>query len=129
MNKNRNRKFVKRNDIAIIAVVIIACFIAILVMNKKSTNKLVAQISHNNKIIKEIDLSTASDTIFKLSDNDNVSFQILNHKIRFVNTNCPDKLCENFGYLDKANDLAICLPNQVSLKLIGDKEEIDILVN
>ncbi|MFZ2540055.1 MAG: NusG domain II-containing protein [Oscillospiraceae bacterium] len=129
MEKIVKRKFIKLTDIAIIVVLIAVCTIVLILMENCSHSKLIAQISYNGKIVKEIELDTALDVIFELSENKNVSFQVSDQKIRFVNTNCPDKLCENFEYLDKANDVAICLPNKVSLKLVGDKEEIDILVN
>ncbi len=129
MKKKEKRKFLKPTDIAVIIVIIGVCVIAMLFMKNNNEGKLIAQISYDGKIVKKIRLDTASDAIFELSENKNVSFQITDQKIRFVNTDCPDKLCENFGYLDKANSVAICLPNKVSLKLVGNKEEIDIMVN
>lgn len=123
------RKLFKLNDIIIIIVLLFVSIVSLYFIRSNNSDYLIAQISYNGDIVKEIDLESATDIVFTLSENKNVSFQILNHKIRFVNTNCPDKLCEKFGYLDKPNDVAICLPNKVSLRIIGKKEDIDIVVN
>ena len=32
---------------------------------------------------------------------------------------CPDKLCEKVGPLTKAGDVAVCLPNRVTLTVTG----------
>ncbi|MBP5618494.1 MAG: NusG domain II-containing protein [Clostridia bacterium] len=32
---------------------------------------------------------------------------------------CPDKLCEKAGKLTKAGDVAVCLPNRVTLTVTG----------
>lgn len=32
---------------------------------------------------------------------------------------CPDKLCEKAGRLTKAGDVAVCLPNRVTLTVTG----------
>lgn len=129
MKENLKRKLVKPTDIIIILLIVAACGVALLFMKNSENTGLLAQISYDGKFVEEIKLDTAQNTIFQLSKNKKASFQISDRKIRFVNTDCPDKLCENFGYLDAANEVAICLPNRVSLKLIGAKDEIDILVN
>lgn len=129
MKENLKRKLVKPTDIIIILLIVAACGVALLFMKNSENTGLLAQISYDGKVVEEIKLDTAQNTTFQLSENKKASFQISDRKIRFVNTDCPDKLCENFGYLDTANEVAICLPNRVSLKLIGAKDEIDILVN
>lgn len=130
MSEIKKRKFVKKIDILIIFVLILVCvFIYFKIFNNKY-KKTLAQISYNGRIIREINLENAKDEIFTLKENKNVSFQIKDSKIRFVNTKCPDKLCENVGYIYQPNSVAICMPNKVTLKIVKQKDnETDIIVN
>ncbi len=43
------------------------------------------------------------------------TIEIKDNKARFVNSNCPDGLCENFGWVSAGYDQAICLPAGVML--------------
>lgn len=39
-----------------------------------------------------------------------VHLQVEDGKIRFIDSPCPDHLCEGFGWLEKAGDYAVCMP-------------------
>lgn len=47
-----------------------------------------------------------------------VYFELADGRIRFVGVDCPDKLCEGFGWLDSAGESAVCMPNRVSVTVI-----------
>lgn len=128
-NNKDSRVFFKKRDLIFITIIIIISFAVMFLLNSSTSDAVVAQISYEGKIIKEIDLKNSSDMIFNLLENNRVSFEIKAHAIRFVNIDCPDKLCENCGFLNKANQVAICLPNKVSLRIIGNNNDIDIIVN
>ncbi|MEG1028319.1 MAG: NusG domain II-containing protein, partial [Oscillospiraceae bacterium] len=59
---------------------------------------LTAIVTENGKETLRISLNH-KDEIIKY--NDNVSFEIKENKIRFIDVNCPDKICENTGFLYK----------------------------
>ncbi len=46
-----------------------------------------------------------------------VFFEVGNGRIRFTDVDCPDKLCEGFGWLESAGQTAVCMPNRVSVTL------------
>lgn len=117
-------------DLIWIGLVLVVCGFAVWFLNRPWTSDtaVTAQISLQGIPVLEIDLSAAEDTVFVLEEQPKVSFQIQNHAIRFVNTDCPDHLCENVGYLSQPNHTAICLPNQVSLQLLAQRSEIDAFV-
>lgn len=132
MKSNQKRKLVKSGEVIILVLILCICFIAIYFMNSNKSEGITAQISYKGEIVKVIELNISKDMIFKLEENQNVSFEISSGKIRFVDTVCPDKLCENFGYLNKSNQTSICLPNMVSLKILGKNEggdDVDIIAN
>lgn len=48
-----------------------------------------------------------------------------NGRIRFEESNCPDKTCVKTGWLDKPGDSAVCLPGRFMIKIEGIKDEVD----
>lgn len=47
--------------------------------------------------------------------------------IRFLRSPCPGKQCIHSGWLDRAGEFAACLPNGVSLTLVGEEHSYDAL--
>ena len=48
-------------------------------------------------------------------------------KVRFKQSPCPNQYCVHQGWLSRAGQVAICLPNQISLQLVGAKSSYDSL--
>jgi hypothetical protein len=48
-------------------------------------------------------------------------------KVRFKQSPCNNQYCVHQGWLSLAGQVAICLPNQISLQLIGAKSTYDSL--
>lgn len=46
---------------------------------------------------------------------------IHNHQARFQSSPCRNQYCVHQGWLAHAGQVAVCLPNRVSLELAGDK--------
>jgi hypothetical protein len=52
---------------------------------------------------------------------------IANGKARFAHSPCPNQYCVHQGWLSHQGQAAICLPNQVSLELLGGEKPFDSL--
>jgi len=52
---------------------------------------------------------------------------ILNHQARIASDPSPRQYCVRQGWLKQAGEVAICLPNQVSLELSGNNKRYDSL--
>ena len=52
---------------------------------------------------------------------------INNGQARFKKSPCPNQYCVHQGWLSHAGQVAICLPNQISLQLLGAKNTYDSL--
>ena len=52
---------------------------------------------------------------------------ILNHQARITSDPSPRQYCVRQGWLKRAGEMAICLPNQVSMELTGKKKRYDSL--
>lgn len=48
-------------------------------------------------------------------------------QVRFKHAPCNHQYCVRQGWLNKANQIAICLPNQMSIELIGSDKNFDTL--
>ena len=48
-------------------------------------------------------------------------------KVRFASSPCPNQYCVHQGWLSHAGQAAICLPNRVSLELLGGEKPFDSL--
>jgi hypothetical protein len=53
--------------------------------------------------------------------------EISQGKVRFKQAPCSSQYCVHQGWLSKAGQTAICLPNQLSLELLGAKTNYDTL--
>lgn len=55
-----------------------------------------------------------------------LKIEIKNGRVRVIEAHCPNKICEGMGWIDKAGDSIVCVPNRLVIKLIGGGEgEID----
>ena len=79
--------------------------------------RLGATITVGDREVRRVDLATAGDQEFSILDETGlpVTFQVKDHAIRFLSSNCPDKVCVNTGFLKNDLEVACCLPNQTTL--------------
>jgi hypothetical protein len=52
---------------------------------------------------------------------------IQNRKARIASDPSPRQYCVRQGWLQQAGEIALCLPNQVSVELVGNKKPYDSL--
>jgi len=107
------QKFTK-SKIAYGIIFIVAIICIIFIFLKSSSADPIAQIWADGQLVQEIDLLKATDTEFSIKT---VTFKIENHQIRFLSSDCPDKICVNTGYIHNPTESAHCLPNKVSLTI------------
>jgi hypothetical protein len=53
--------------------------------------------------------------------------QIAHGKARFSRSPCTNQYCVHQGWLNKVGEAAICLPNRISLELMGKQKPYDSL--
>lgn len=95
----------------------------------KSLNKgehRIAVIKQGDKVIKKIDLETVAEPQ-KIEIGGEYLDIILVEKgrISFYEADCPDLVCVKSGWLTEKGDMAVCLPNRVSIKIEGEKDSVD----
>lgn len=85
-----------------------------------------AIIRSGGKIFRELPLSR--DTLIEVPGPLGYSkIAIHNHQARIASDPSPRQYCVKQGWLKQAGEVAICLPNQVSLELNGSRKRYDSL--
>lgn len=112
-----DRKFYQKRDFYIILVVVVIATIAVVLLWPKTLGNT-AEVWYNGEIVAEISLS--DDGIYPIDANLPVTLEIKDQKIRFLNAQCPDKICERFGWIGNAGDSATCMPARITV-LVKEK--------
>ncbi len=85
-----------------------------------------AVIRSGGKIFKEVPLSR--DQQIEVPGPLGTSIvSIQNRKARIASDPSPKQYCVRQGWLQQAGEVALCLPNQVSVELVGSRKKYDSL--
>ena len=96
----------------------------------KSENA-VAVIKQNGKIIEKVDLSKVKEKKelkINYNDKDHKGYNIIEidkGSIRFIDADCPDKICIKSGVLKKPVETAACLPHKLIITIEKNDKEVD----
>lgn len=123
-----NTPIFKRGDIVLIVslAVIAAVLMAWNTCGIAPGRQVTAIITQDGKLIKKINLSELRDPEYVYIDKP-VKQVILAEKgrIRFLKSDCPNKICVKTGWLTKAGNKAICMPSRVVITIVGDHKQVD----
>ena len=114
------RPLFKKHDVLILAALLLLAVI-LYALNTRAENKPAGRISVNGQAVQTVELS--KDAEFALEQNPAVRFEVRGGAAAFIESSCPDKICINSGFLRYPGQTAVCLPNRVSLIIVGDAEE------
>jgi len=48
--------------------------------------------------------------------------EIKDSKVRMSDSPCPLKICVKAGYIDQPNDMIVCLPNRIIIRIMGEEK-------
>lgn len=121
---------IKKGDLilgAVLVLVIAASFIGVHIYKSNDTGKhRIAVIKQNNAVVKKINLDQIVEPQrVEIGGNYKEVILVEKGRIRFEEANCPDLVCVKAGWLTKKGDMAVCLPNKVSIKIEGSEDSID----
>ncbi len=91
--------------------------------NGLSEDGKTAIVSLNGEAVRIIDLEKAEDDVFQVGS---VTVEVKNGKVSVTDSDCPDKTCVRTGEISKSGEAVVCVPNKVSIEIIGEKSEEDI---
>ncbi|MEN6326189.1 MAG: NusG domain II-containing protein [Syntrophomonas sp.] len=92
----------------------------------RSNQSVKAVITQNGSIIKEINLNDLKkpESVY-INEPVKQVIRAEKGKIRFVESDCPNKTCVKTGWLTKAGDRAVCIPSKVVVTIVGENNKID----
>lgn len=102
-------KIFKKSDLIIIGLVLAVAIAALLFWPRQKGN--VAVVSYNGEVVLEINLS--DDGIYHIEGDLPVTLEVRDNHIRFINSVCPDHICEGYGFIGDEFESAICMPAKV----------------
>lgn len=121
-----NLKFIKKGDIIIIAVILLAAAVFTF-WNSSKTESVQAVITVDGETVKTVDLANIKEKITFIPATDpRVVITAENGEIRFESAECEDKLCVACGNLSKHGDTAVCLPSKTVITITGS--DVDAVV-
>jgi len=124
-----NTRMFKTGDKIIIAAIIAiaAIFMVWHTVGVSHDQQLTAIVTKKGKVVKQIQLNELREpeTIY-LNNEFHQVIRAEKGKIRFLESDCPNQICVQTGWLTKSGDSAVCLPSKVVLTIVGDNEQVDI---
>ena len=121
-----NKKFhlIKPFEAVIIGIILFGSIAATVIMNRSGSGPRTAVIRCGD-IRHELALN--EDGLFRF-DGIEAEFEVKNGKIRVTEASCPDKICEKTGYIGSSGQSLICVPNKITVSVVGSDEGVDVTV-
>ncbi|WP_434291605.1 NusG domain II-containing protein [Clostridium botulinum] len=118
--------------IYIVSVLLVLSVISIIFFKffVKSENAI-AVIKQNGKVIEKVDLSKVKEKRqlkINYNDKDHKGYNVIEidkGSIRFIDADCPDKVCIKSGVLKKPGETAACLPHKLIITIEKNDKEVD----
>lgn len=112
----------KKLDFVIIGVLMILSFLPEIILGAsigKGYNNTYAEITVDGKMYKTVALSEHSgEEIFEIKTDDGINIiKIKDNKIGIIEADCPDQVCMNPEYIEKAGESLVCLPHKVMIQI------------
>ena len=122
-----SRKTFKPTDIIIVLVAAAVLALALILRNISPESGLNAAVFHNGDL-----LPLSKDGVYPF-DEYGVTVEVKSGKVRISESDCHDKICEKTGFISSPMQTIVCLPNRISIRLIGAKantgSNIDVVLN
>ncbi|MNP24268.1 hypothetical protein D3C76_1170180 [compost metagenome] len=83
-------------------------------------------------MFKTVELTQEEQIIEIKSERGTNVVKVHDYGVEMYDTDCPDKLCLTFGFIDQPKESIICLPHRVMVEINGVEnvgDEPDVIVN
>lgn len=115
----------KKRDIILIGSILIASLASMLIILCFRKNGLYVSVKADGEEVARYPLSL--DAVYELNGGTNI-LVIEGGKAYLKDATCPDKLCVRQGTICKVGEVITCLPNKLTVTVIGsDNNEIDFV--
>ncbi len=114
------RRFFSLRDIGLALFFCAAALILWLVLSSSAAGSQASVYLHDERI-GQIDLSV--DGIVSFAECPQVSFEVKDGAVAFHTSDCRDRTCIRTGFLSHPGQTAVCLPNEIVLRIDGAEPE------
>ena len=123
LSEKQNKLLETAMIIILIVFALVSYFITKIINNgsKNTTTKNITIFVNGEKLtyVDGVKIDINVDRTFTIGDK-NSGYNIIeikNKKVRCIDSNCPDKICVNHGYLNSEvdNDIIVCAPHRVMI--------------
>lgn len=122
------RSKMRWGDFVIIAAVLLAAAaLAVFLAMQAAGDRLYAEIWKDGELTQRVALTPDIRETIDLDGHNTIVLDGLT--ARMAGADCRDQVCVRTGTLTRAGQAAVCLPNRVVLKLVGEKNEVDAIVS
>lgn len=121
-------KYFSRNDIILIAAILMTSLIGIFIINlfHKSGDKALVYV--DGRLVYEYQLSEGVTVNIEGYNGGVNTLKITDGFAYMEEASCPDKLCIHQGKINRSGQTIVCLPNRVVVKIVGkDDGEYDAI--
>lgn len=122
MTKETIKDAIKKHriDIIVIASLLLLSLIVLLVVNLTKKDGARAEVTINGKVVAQYPLSV--DAEYVLNGGTNV-LTVKGGVAYMTYSQCPDHTCENTGKVKYVGEQIVCLPNELSIRIIGVSDD------
>jgi hypothetical protein len=127
-------KLIKKADIILIVSLLILSLVPEIIFvasgQDRDTSTTYAVITIDGKSYKTIPLSdhSGTDTFTIRTDAGYNTIVVKDHTIGIIESDCPDKICIQEGFISKPGATVICLPHKVMIEVRGgNNDDPDII--
>ena len=121
MTKESIKSFItkRRVDIIVIASLLLLSLITLLIINLTKKEGATVRVEVDGEIVGEYPLDVNKE--YSLNGGTN-ALTIKDGVAYMTYSNCPDHTCEKTGKIKFVGETIVCLPNKVSVTIIGDSD-------
>ncbi len=123
------RSAIKKSDLLLICVILlVALLTGAFFFIQKGNDVGIAALSIDGKTVELYNLETAENGLIDLRETYGVPviLELKDKSIRFYESVCPDHICENYGFISRETETAVCLPNRTVLTVYSQQDNISI---
>ena len=122
MAQTKIQNFIKkyRIDIIVVASLLIISLLILLLVSLAKEEGTYVEVTVDGSMAGKYSL--AIDGIYSLNGGTN-TLVIQNGEAYMSDSNCPDHICENTGKIRHVGQTIICLPNRITVTVIGDSND------
>ncbi len=117
------RRFHRADAVVLAFTAIAAVLCLVWLISPRSSGTQVAVASPAGEA--RYSLSIPAQFVVAGADGHTVTVKIERGRVRVAQSDCPDKVCVNSGWLSQSGQAAVCVPAAVTVRVVGGTADID----